>query len=487
MNIVLERFRATTRTLWPLLAMGGIALCVPLLAPLIAASELLVLLVLMGAVGVVGSVLILRRPFWGFCLMIASALLVPYTLSTGAQNGLNGGILLLILLVGVWVLDMVVIQRRIWLLPSRPVNVALVFVVLACLAFISGQLPWYATQSAPLLAQVAGLALYLLSVAAFLVPGHLLRSDQELSKLVWLFLGIGAIFVFSRYVPGLERSLMRALPRGVTSGAPMYLWIASLVTGQLIWNGSLSRWVKAGLGLLLAALLYTHLGEGRFWLSGWLPLVVSIAVIIVLSRPRLGILLSFGAAAVLLLNTNLINEILNEGDNAYSMLTRWEALRIILSIVSVNPFLGLGMANYYYFTPLYSILGYSVQFSSHNNYVDLVAQSGLLGLLAFFWLCWEIWRVGWRLRTIVPDGFPKAFVYGALGGLVGMVVSGALGDWIIPFVYNIGLEGFRSSMVGWYMLGGLLLLERQYAHQETKNVQLDAVGPVSQEQKGFDE
>nr|NIM04092.1 hypothetical protein [Armatimonadota bacterium]NIO95573.1 hypothetical protein [Armatimonadota bacterium] len=33
------------------------------------------------------------------------------------------------------------------------------------------------------------------------------------------------------------------------------------------------------------------------------------------------------------------------------------------------------------------------------------------------------------------------------------------GDWVLPFVYNIGLRGMRSSILGWLFLGGVLALE----------------------------
>jgi hypothetical protein len=73
---------------------------------------------------------------------------------------------------------------------------------------------------------------------------------------------------------------------------------------------------------------------------------------------------------------------------------------------------------------------------------------------------WEIGRLGWRLRSRVPAGFAQAYVYGALGGLVGMVVAGIFGDWFLPFFYNVGLMGFRSSVLGWLFLGGLVSLEQ---------------------------
>jgi hypothetical protein len=56
-------------------------------------------------------------------------------------------------------------------------------------------------------------------------------------------------------------------------------------------------------------------------------------------------------------------------------------------------------------------------------------------------------------------------VYGALGGLVATLVAGMLGDWIIPFFYNITLGGFRASILGWLFLGGLVVLEQMLKKQ----------------------
>jgi hypothetical protein len=44
-----------------------------------------------------------------------------------------------------------------------------------------------------------------------------------------------------------------------------------------------------------------------------------------------------------------------------------------------------------------------------------------------------------------------------------------LGDWIIPFVYNVGLKGFRASVLGWIFLGGLVVIERVTAAERMKS------------------
>ncbi len=44
-------------------------------------------------------------------------------------------------------------------------------------------------------------------------------------------------------------------------------------------------------------------------------------------------------------------------------------------------------------------------------------------------------------------------------GLAGTLAAGMLADWVLPFVYNIGLTGFRASALGWLFLGGLVTME----------------------------
>jgi len=113
-------------------------------------------------------------------------------------------------------------------------------------------------------------------------------------------------------------------------------------------------------------------------------------------------------------------------------------------------------------------MGYNVQFNSHNNYLDIVAQVGILGFAAFMWFVVEIGVLGLRLRKKFDhtNGFTRAYVIGTLAGLGGSLVAGMLGDWLIPFVYNIGVRGFRSSVIAFIFLGGLVVIEQITAKQD---------------------
>jgi hypothetical protein len=144
----------------------------------------------------------------------------------------------------------------------------------------------------------------------------------------------------------------------------------------------------------------------------------------------------------------------------YDWLTRTAAWDILWPIIRLEPLLGTGFANYYWYTPLYNLLGYNVSFNSHNNYVDIAAETGVAGLLCFAWFFWQVGRLAWRLRERVPAGFARAYVYGGIGGLAGTLVAALLGDWVLPFVYNVGMAGFRTSLLAWLFLGGLVVLEQ---------------------------
>jgi O-antigen ligase len=87
---------------------------------------------------------------------------------------------------------------------------------------------------------------------------------------------------------------------------------------------------------------------------------------------------------------------------SYSWMTRLEAWAVMLQVIERNPLLGFGPANYYHYTLLFPILGWWVRFNSHNNYLDILGQTGVLGLLAFFWFAYLAGRLTLRLWSRAP-------------------------------------------------------------------------------------
>jgi hypothetical protein len=62
----------------------------------------------------------------------------------------------------------------------------------------------------------------------------------------------------------------------------------------------------------------------------------------------------------------------------------------------------------------------------------------------------------------LPDGFAKAYSYGIFASVFGSFMAAFLVDWLLPFAYNIGLDGVRASILPWIFFGGLISIEQMY-------------------------
>ena len=411
---------------------------------------------------VAGALIFLRWPPLGFLLVIVAGLLVKINVpALGLTAALVGG------LTGLWLIDMVARKQAISLIRSPVMPPLLLFTAVAILSFSIGQFPWYPISPAPMDAQLGGLGIFILSFCAFLLAAHQIRDIRWLKAMTYLFIALGAVVAITGFFPSIRQIIRPLYHQKVLGGSLFWLWLVALSLSQALFNRKLNwRW-RLLLGVVVAAVFYVTLIQGRSWSSGWAPSVVVVIVIIWVGRPRIALpLTAVGSIVMLRVFGNMYNAIIF-GDNEYSTITRVEAWRIVGEIVKVNPILGLGPANYRFYTPLFPILGWYVQFNSHNNYVDIIAQTGLLGLACFLWLMWAIGRLGWRLLAKVPKGgFEEAYVIACLGGFAGMLVAGMLGDWVLPFVYNIGIEGMRASVLGWLFLGSLVALDHIYKSVE---------------------
>jgi O-antigen ligase len=149
----------------------------------------------------------------------------------------------------------------------------------------------------------------------------------------------------------------------------------------------------------------------------------------------------------------------------------------VLDLVEKHPILGLGPAAYrHYALTRWLSLGAGRALylrplvSSHNNFIDIYAQMGLVGLVLFVWFLVAVAVVGWRLAPRFRGNFEEGYVVGTLGGLAATIAAMMLVDWLLPFVYNVGFAGFRTSALPWMFLGGLVALDqvRRAAAREPK-------------------
>lgn len=436
----------------------GLVLLSSIVLPLRASAQQLIL-VLGLFLGVVVVATFWRWPPLGLVALIFVALIMP---TPELPGGLNAAVLLLALLVGLWVCDMIR-RQQILLVSSRTIRPLLVLVGVSILAFIIGQLPWFiGTQHAPIDTQLGGLAVFVLAAGAFLLVAHQVHDLKWLEWLTWSYLTLTSLQTIGWLAPWLLQGLNdRLLQPGTTNNSMFWLWLVALSFSQAIYNQKLHIGWRLLLGALFLATMYVVFIIQNEWKSGYLPAFVAVAAIIAARSWRIALVIVLaGIVPAQFLSSQAV------ASDEYSYSTRLDAWLVVLQMIKYNPITGFGPANYRFYTHLFPIRGYYIQFNSHNQYLDIIAQIGLAGLACVFWFFWEVGWLSWKLRNRAPAGFAQAYVYGVLGGLAGMVASGVLVDWFLPYVYNIGLTGFRASMLAWVFLGGLVSIEQIVRRQD---------------------
>ncbi len=419
------------------------------------------------ACGLATVVVLIHKPELGLVLLLFAALSVPFTINTGTQTPLHLALIVIPLLLAIWVCSML-LRKSVHLVLSI-VNLPLVCLATSVtISLIVGNLPWsYFARPASLQSQLGGWAIFVFSAVVFVLVGNQIKDLVWLKVLTFIFLAIGGSYVVGRIVSPLAVISSRIIVAPGAVGSLLWVWLVALAGGQALFNRSLRNPVRLVLITLASVTLVCGYFLARSWISGWLPPLVAAMTLIWLRSWRVGLLVTIGGfITVLVRDPSILYGLV--GLKQYSIDTRLEAWEVLFQyVIPLNPILGLGPANYYFYTPLFPILGWYVSFNSHNQYVDLLAQTGAIGLVIFGWLMASIARVGWDLRLQVTDEFARGYVYSCLGGLAGTLWAGFHGDWFIPFVYNIGMTGFRASMLGWLFLGGLVAIEQMVKRQST--------------------
>ena len=277
------------------------------------------------------------------------------------------------------------------------------------------------------------------------------------------FLILGALAVFARYGGIFSEPIDLIMTDAGRNGA-FYVWFVALAAGQGLFNQDLER--RWRIALLVAAVLVPVLGFllNASWTSSWLPPVIVLLFLFWLkSRFSAGVLVALIVAFVI---SGLVFRFFDwEFERELSVggrITLWEA---VWNLAKEQPILGLGLTTYrqyHLFIPLLTEHGawYTPYVNSHNLYLDIFAQMGVIGLGVFLWMAAEIGAQAERLRRRFTDGFRTAYVAGAMAGLIGTLIASGIVEWMLPFVYNVGIKGFRFSVFIWIFLGGLVILEK---------------------------
>lgn len=418
-------------------------------------SMFIMLLVLLG--GIATILVLLSQPNVGFLLVLLGGIFIPIT---GPSN-LSAATVMVALMLGLWIMNMFVVHKKIVFIRSAIMTPIVSFLVITVLSFLIGQIPWFVfAGQAPLTAQVGGFAVFVFSIGGLLLAAHLIKDVFWLKIITWTFIFVSAVYILARVLN--ITAVYNRFHMGFVAQSMFWTWLVALLAGQLLYNSQMTVRNKALLYALLGLTFYVAIGQGYEWKSGWVPPMIAVVTLLAIRYRKL---VAFAIPFIVMIAIYVVVDLI--AADSYSWGTRVDAWRIILEISRVSPLLGMGFANYYWYTPLFPIRGWRVSFNSHSQFVDLIAQTGYLGLIAFFWLFFEFGRLSWTVARKLPDGFARGYTYGVLAGILATVIAAILGDWVLPFVYNVGLAGFRASILPWIFIGGVISLEQMLRDPST--------------------
>lgn len=424
-------------------------------------------LVLIGAG--LGTPFLLAQPCLGLIALVVAALVVPLEFGTGTEVSVNTATMLVPTLFALWAVDGVL--RRDLHLPRSPTTAPLVlFVLSGLLSLAIGNLLWdplVPRSGSFVMVQLGQWAIFAFSAIAFWLAASLIQDQGWLRRLTWTFLALGGVLALLTTF-GTTRIVVTRVATAALIRAPFWMLLGALAGGQLLFNRNLGSGQRTYLLTVLGAVLYHAFVRDRETASTWVGVAAVAAMLAWLRFPRLRPLAI--VALLLLVGTGVLLPAVytfagGTEEWTWSGGSRLELIRRVLEVSKRNLITGLGPASYRRYAAMEPLsyrksTWWAPQVSSHNNYVDLIAQVGVLGLGIFAWFMARLGLLGLRLRADLQDGFRAGYVNGVLAAWAGALVIMMLADWVLPFVYNIGFPGFQASVLLWVFLGGLVALEQ---------------------------
>ncbi len=416
--------------------------------------------------GGLGMAVVLQHPPLGLVAMVFVALLVPMQIGTGTEVSLNVAFMMVPALLGVWVLERAR-QREVWWVPS-PVNRPLfLFLAAGLVSLAAGNALWDPAVPRPsnlLVVQFGQWGIFAFSAGAFWLAANWIQEEHWLRRLTFFFLALAGALSVVRVLPGFW-ALVGRLATTAVDRATFWICLIALAGGQWLFNRRLTGHARWALLIILLAAAYYGLVILRESISTWVPSAVALAALVWLRFPRLRrLMLVVGGPGLVFFFSSLYEFAGGDPEWILSGGSRLVLIRRVVEEAMRNPILGLGPASYRFYVNIKPLLyrgalWWHPAISSHNNYVDIFAHTGLVGLGLFLWFIVELTRLGWRLHQRHREGFLAGYVNGMLAALVALLVAMMLADWFLPFVYNIGFPGFQASVLAWMFLGGLVAVD----------------------------
>ena len=388
--------------------------------------------------------------------IILAAGFVRFSLPTGTESRIVMSLLVTALFVALWIVQMLTKDRGLHLKPARFNVPLLAFIVTAVISY-----GWSNAFRDPLIVvwhtwpfvQLGGLAVIVLLPGALLLTANVVSEIRWLKLLHWSMILIG-ILALADYFFHLRLFFLN-------TGGLFSLWFVSLACAQALFNKKLALWLRLVLFGLAVVWMIIYFVTRVTWLSGWLPPLAALATICLLKSKRLFLIFLLLVAVYLTLNWSYYALTVWTDERQESGETRLAAWACNWQVTGKHILFGTGPAGYAVYYMAYFP---NEAMATHSNYIDILSQTGIVGLAFCLWFFGALGWMGYKLcmRLKGRGDFGEGFAAAALAGWAGCIVAMGLGDWLFPFVYTQTIAGFDYAVYSWIMLGSMAALSNIY-------------------------
>jgi len=366
--------------------------------------------------------------------------------------------------IGVWLLKLLVDQRRSGdRFLTLPVNLPLLLILgVAAVSLLLGFVRFDRSVESEIkmTVSIGQIVLFAWGIGSYFVAANVVDDSRWLRLATGVLIAMAGLAWFALVAPFPLSQNWEPVSYGGMAAAPMCVAMAFYTR---------RHWAKVLLIFLSLSPLYYGISNGKASFYFFFATAVGTVLVMKLRRGLVigvPVVLALYIVAVPLASQDalpgIVRELIDREVEQQSLggrAGRVELARDALNIWAGYPLFGVGPANSYAYMTRYSVIG-----TPHNQYINVLLELGLVGLVCFLAFLVAGFVTGVRLYYWVRDPFHRAFVLGWLGLFVGMAAGGLAADVTLLSIRNGGLPGFALYYHQWILMGlamSVVRLERQ--------------------------